>query len=96
MVLLWTDFQLTYARKAWMAEKEAWRAVIHLNLVRSVNAIAAAVAATSKRERRYSSKISEAARWYPLFDRKSARAAALGVMQRKNSSLTLTQHTATV
>ncbi|EJD01920.1 G-alpha-domain-containing protein [Fomitiporia mediterranea MF3/22] len=37
------NFQLTYARKAWTAEKEAWRAVIQLNLVRSVNAIAAAV-----------------------------------------------------
>ncbi|KAL5514592.1 hypothetical protein ACEPAG_1908 [Sanghuangporus baumii] len=38
------NFQLTYARKQWLAEKEAWRAVIQLNLVRSVNAIASAVA----------------------------------------------------
>ena len=35
---------MTYARKQWIAEKDAWRAVIQLNLVRSVNAIATAVA----------------------------------------------------
>ncbi|KAL5497750.1 hypothetical protein ACEPAH_2681 [Sanghuangporus vaninii] len=38
------NFQLTYARKQWLAEKEAWRVVIQLNLVRSVNTIASAVA----------------------------------------------------
>lgn len=30
---------MTYAKKAWIAEKEAWKAVIQLNLVRSVNTI---------------------------------------------------------
>ena len=38
-----TDFQLTYARKAWAAEKEAWKAVIQLNLVRSINTIVEAL-----------------------------------------------------
>lgn len=37
------DFQLTYARKAWVADKEAWRVVIQLNLVRSINTVADAV-----------------------------------------------------
>lgn len=35
---------MTYARKAWTAEKDAWRAVIQLNLVRSINTLAAALA----------------------------------------------------
>ncbi|KAH8112901.1 G-alpha-domain-containing protein [Phellopilus nigrolimitatus] len=38
------NFQLTYAPKAWAAEKHAWRAVIQLNLVRSITAVADAVA----------------------------------------------------
>ncbi|THH04308.1 hypothetical protein EW145_g5618 [Phellinidium pouzarii] len=38
------NFQLTYARRAWSAEREAWRCVIQLNLVRSINVIANAVA----------------------------------------------------
>ncbi|KAI5120532.1 hypothetical protein M0805_004540 [Coniferiporia weirii] len=38
------NFQLTYARKAWSEEREAWRVVIQFNLVRSVNTIADAVA----------------------------------------------------
>ncbi|KAF9481633.1 G-alpha-domain-containing protein [Pholiota conissans] len=35
------NFQLTYARKEWSEEKESWRAVIMLNLVRNVNEILA-------------------------------------------------------
>jgi hypothetical protein len=31
------DFQLLYARHEWAAERETWRAVIQLNLVRNVN-----------------------------------------------------------
>ncbi|KAF8267947.1 guanine nucleotide binding protein, alpha subunit [Lactarius quietus] len=31
--------QMSYARKAWEEQKMSWRTVIHLNLVRSVNAI---------------------------------------------------------
>ena len=34
---LHTDFQLAYATKAWSEERAAWKAVILLNLVRSVN-----------------------------------------------------------
>lgn len=30
---------MSYARKAWEEEKMSWRAVVHLNLVRSVNTI---------------------------------------------------------
>ncbi|TDL19263.1 G-alpha-domain-containing protein [Rickenella mellea] len=33
------NFQLTYAFKAWQEERASWRAVIQLNLVRSVNQI---------------------------------------------------------
>ncbi|KAI5119021.1 hypothetical protein M0805_001880 [Coniferiporia weirii] len=33
------NFQLTYARKAWQEERASWRAVIQLNLLRSVNLI---------------------------------------------------------
>ncbi|CDO72779.1 hypothetical protein BN946_scf184994.g32 [Trametes cinnabarina] len=33
------NFQLAYAYDAFLAERAAWRAVIHLNLVRSVNSI---------------------------------------------------------
>ena len=33
------DFQMTFAPKAWQAERVSWRAVIQLNLVRAVNAI---------------------------------------------------------
>lgn len=33
------DFQLTFSTNSWRAERLAWRAVIQLNLVRSVNAI---------------------------------------------------------
>ncbi|KAL5495940.1 hypothetical protein ACEPAI_1404 [Sanghuangporus weigelae] len=33
------NFQLTYARKAWQEERDSWRAVIQLNLLRSVNTI---------------------------------------------------------
>lgn len=35
----WIDFQLAYAYDAFLAERAAWRAVIHLNLIRSVNNI---------------------------------------------------------
>ncbi|KLO18972.1 G-alpha-domain-containing protein [Schizopora paradoxa] len=37
------NFQLSYAQRSWAAEKSAWRVVIQLNVVRSVNFIAAAV-----------------------------------------------------
>lgn len=33
------DFQLAFAPKAWQAERASWRAVIQLNLVRSINSI---------------------------------------------------------
>ncbi|OBZ78476.1 Guanine nucleotide-binding protein alpha-4 subunit [Grifola frondosa] len=33
------NFQLTFAPQAWRAERASWRAVVQLNLVRSVNAI---------------------------------------------------------
>ncbi|KAF8628588.1 hypothetical protein AX17_005983 [Amanita inopinata Kibby_2008] len=33
------NFQLTYARREWTEERASWRAVIYLNLVRSVNQI---------------------------------------------------------
>ncbi|KAI0634650.1 G-alpha-domain-containing protein [Trametes polyzona] len=33
------NFQLAFAPKAWQAERASWRAVIHLNLVRSINSI---------------------------------------------------------
>ncbi|KII91090.1 hypothetical protein PLICRDRAFT_52763 [Plicaturopsis crispa FD-325 SS-3] len=33
------NFQLAYARDAWLEERAAWRAVVYLNLVRSVNRI---------------------------------------------------------
>ena len=33
------DFQLTFAPKAWKAERESWRAVVQLNLIRSINNI---------------------------------------------------------
>ncbi|RPD53456.1 G-alpha-domain-containing protein [Lentinus tigrinus ALCF2SS1-7] len=33
------NFQLAFAPKAWKAERESWRAVIQLNLVRSINNI---------------------------------------------------------
>ncbi|KAJ8497138.1 hypothetical protein ONZ51_g683 [Trametes cubensis] len=33
------NFQLAYAYDAFMAERAAWRAVVHLNLVRSINGI---------------------------------------------------------
>lgn len=38
------DMQLTYAPKAWVLEKASWRAVIQLNLIRSINAILDALA----------------------------------------------------
>ncbi|TFK81584.1 G-alpha-domain-containing protein [Polyporus arcularius HHB13444] len=34
-----SDFQLAFSPKAWRAERESWRAVIQLNLIRSVNSI---------------------------------------------------------
>ena len=37
------DFQLAYARNAWLEERASWRSVILLNLVRSVNTILDAV-----------------------------------------------------
>ncbi|PIL26881.1 hypothetical protein GSI_11061 [Ganoderma sinense ZZ0214-1] len=37
--VLFTDFQLVFAPKAWRAERASWRAVIQLNLVRSINSI---------------------------------------------------------
>lgn len=37
--------QLTYAPKAWVAERATWRAVTQLNLIRTVNAILDALAA---------------------------------------------------
>ncbi|EJD04654.1 G-alpha-domain-containing protein [Fomitiporia mediterranea MF3/22] len=33
------NFQLTYARNAWQEERDGWRSVIQLNLLRSVNTI---------------------------------------------------------
>ncbi|KAI0777840.1 guanine nucleotide binding protein, alpha subunit [Trametes elegans] len=33
------NFQLAFAPNAWQAERASWRAVIHLNLVRSINSI---------------------------------------------------------
>ncbi|OBZ74732.1 Guanine nucleotide-binding protein alpha-1 subunit [Grifola frondosa] len=33
------NFQLTYAQDAWAAERESWRMVIQLNLIRNVNTI---------------------------------------------------------
>jgi len=33
------DFQITYAQKAWAEERASWKAIILLNLVRSVNII---------------------------------------------------------
>ncbi|KAH9848956.1 G-alpha-domain-containing protein [Lenzites betulinus] len=39
------NFQLAFAPKAWLAERTSWRAVIQLNLVRSVNAILDVLAA---------------------------------------------------
>lgn len=38
-MMMFEDFQLTYARKEWSEERAAWRAVIFLNLVRNVNLI---------------------------------------------------------
>ena len=40
-----SDFQLTFSPNAWREERLAWRAVIQLNLVRSVNAILDTLAA---------------------------------------------------
>lgn len=37
--MLFLDFQLTYAPKAWAEERASWRMVIYLNLVRSINTI---------------------------------------------------------
>ncbi|THH14466.1 hypothetical protein EW146_g5867 [Bondarzewia mesenterica] len=37
------NFQLAYAKNAWLDERASWRSVIHLNLVRSVNTILDAV-----------------------------------------------------
>lgn len=39
LITLLKDFQLTYARKAWQDERQSWRAIIQLNLVRSVTTI---------------------------------------------------------
>ena len=33
------DFQLAYARKAWQDERDSWRSVVQLNLLRSINRI---------------------------------------------------------
>ncbi|EMD34541.1 heterotrimeric G-protein alpha subunit [Gelatoporia subvermispora B] len=33
------NFQLAFARRAWQAERASWRAVIQLNLIRSVNTV---------------------------------------------------------
>jgi guanine nucleotide-binding protein alpha-1 subunit len=38
-MIMFLDFQLTYARKEWSEERAGWRAVIFLNLVRNVNLI---------------------------------------------------------
>lgn len=38
-MVMFVDFQLTYARKEWSEERAGWRAVIFLNLVRNVNLI---------------------------------------------------------
>ncbi|KAF9476375.1 G-alpha-domain-containing protein [Pholiota conissans] len=35
-----SDFQITYANKSWLEERQSWKAVILLNLVRSVNIMA--------------------------------------------------------
>lgn len=40
-----TDFRLQYAAKAWRAERTAWRAIIQLNLIRSVVTILEALQA---------------------------------------------------
>jgi hypothetical protein len=37
--LILSDFQMTYAQKSWAEERASWKAVVLLNLVRSVNAI---------------------------------------------------------
>lgn len=37
--MFWLDFQIRYAQKAWSEERESWKAVVLLNLVRSVNII---------------------------------------------------------
>ena len=39
LISILPDFQLTYARRKWTAERTSWRAVIQLNLVRNVNTI---------------------------------------------------------
>ncbi len=36
---LWLDFQLAYAYSSFLEERASWTAVIHLNLVRSVNTV---------------------------------------------------------
>ncbi|TFY61662.1 hypothetical protein EVG20_g6974 [Dentipellis fragilis] len=33
------NFQMQYAREDWLRERSAWRAVVHLNLLRSINSI---------------------------------------------------------
>ena len=56
------DFQLSYAYSSFLAERAAWRAVIHLNLVRSVmsimNALAKELPATTSPFEREPSRIS--------------------------------------
>ena len=48
-----SDFQITYAPKAWSAEKLAWRAVILLNLLRAVNAVCNAIRREIELTRRF-------------------------------------------
>ena len=48
-----SDFQITYAPKAWSAEKLAWRAVILLNLLRAVNAVCDAIRREIELTRRF-------------------------------------------
>ncbi|KAI5833001.1 G-alpha-domain-containing protein [Schizophyllum commune Tattone D] len=46
------NFQLQYSRRQWLEDRDAWRSVIHLNLVRNVNSIldmlAKEIAATTR------------------------------------------------
>lgn len=51
-----TDFQMTFAPKAWQTERVSWRVVIQLNLVRAVNAILDALAAEMQQAPRPASR----------------------------------------
>ncbi|KAG6920059.1 hypothetical protein DXG01_010127 [Tephrocybe rancida] len=38
-----SDFQMTYAQKSWADERDSWKAVILLNLARSINVVASII-----------------------------------------------------